>query len=233
MAKVDKGKGRADEVSSHEVSQSVPVGGDEGRSCPHGRGRGRLRGCSQSHRPHKHVKSAAIVESKDDELSMTTQPPPKKSYNLLNPPSDYTILSMVDRCDQCVWCTVRKMTVLLVSNATRPSMGATCPRSMQNLDCGPMHQHDMEKIRSPLHQKIWSPLHHKHHNLSQPCDVQLGKEKLAAPFPWKSPQHPHNLSLDVPFWGPLRANTKVRHSIIFFLTTDFLNRNGCSGNPSS
>ena len=38
MAKVDKGKGRTDEVSSHDVSQSVPVGGDEGRSCPRGRG---------------------------------------------------------------------------------------------------------------------------------------------------------------------------------------------------
>ena len=127
----------------------------------------------------------------------------------------------------------RKMTVMLVSNATRSSMGATCSRSMQNLDCSPMHQQDMEQIWSPLHHKIWSPLHHKHHNLSQPCDIQLGKEKLAAPFPWKSPQHPHNLSLDIPFWGPLRANVKVCHSIIFFHTTDFLNRNGCSGNPVS
>ena len=126
----------------------------------------------------------------------------------------------------------RKTMVLLVSNATRPSMGATCPRRMQNLDHSPVHQHNMEKIWSPLHQKIWSPLHHKHHNLSQPCNVQLEKEKLAAPFLWKSPQHPHNLSLDVPFWGLLRANVKVWHSIIFFHTTDFLNRNGCSGNPS-
>lgn len=100
MAKMDKGKGGADEVSTNEVSPSEPVG-REGRSHGRGRGRGQTRGRSQSCRPRKHVKSAATVDSKDEVPSMTTQCPATKTYNLFEPPSDCEILPVIDRCDKC------------------------------------------------------------------------------------------------------------------------------------
>jgi len=102
MQRVDKGKQRAYEVSSYEVSPSEPVGAEEarGRRC----GREQTRGRSQSRRPRKRIKSAPIVDSDDEDTAKPTRRSVTKTYDLHHPPPDFPILPATDRCDHCAHC---------------------------------------------------------------------------------------------------------------------------------
>ena len=95
---VDKGKGREYEVSNDEVSLSQAAGGEEVRGSRRGRGRGQTRGRSQSHCPHKRVKSAPMVDS--DEEENPTGRGSNKTFDLQHPPPDFLILPAVDRCKE-------------------------------------------------------------------------------------------------------------------------------------
>jgi len=94
MQKVDKGKQWANEVSSHQVSPSKPVGAEEARG--HHHGCEQTWGCSQFCHPHKHVKSAPIVNSDDEDTAKPTCHGVTKSYNLHHPPPDFPILPTTD-----------------------------------------------------------------------------------------------------------------------------------------
>jgi len=96
---VDKWKGREYEVSNDEVSSSQEAGGEEVRGSHRGHGRGQTRGHSQSHRPRKHVKSAPMVDS--DEEENPTSCGSNKTFNLQHPPPDFPILPAVDWCNYC------------------------------------------------------------------------------------------------------------------------------------
>jgi len=99
---VDKGKGRADEVSNDEVSSSQAAGGEEVRVSGRGHGgagHGQSRGHSQSCRPRKRVKSTLIIDS--DKEEKPTHPASNKTFDLQHPPPDFPILPAMDRCNYC------------------------------------------------------------------------------------------------------------------------------------
>jgi len=94
MQRVDKGKQRAYEVSSYEVSPSEPVGPEEARGRHHGCEQ--TWGHSQSRCPHKHIKSA-----NDKDTAKPTHCGVTKTYDLHHPPPDFPILPATDQCDHC------------------------------------------------------------------------------------------------------------------------------------
>ena len=92
-----KGKGKAREVSDDEDL----AGEDETRGRCGVSQHAQSRGCSQSHRPCKHVKSVATVDADEDDHPKPSPHVSTRSYDLLDPPSDLDRVPITNQCYQC------------------------------------------------------------------------------------------------------------------------------------
>ena len=99
-------EGAADTASAGMVEDNAePDPADRpSKPAPHGRNQSRAR--SQSRRPRKHVKSAAIVQDSGDEDESIPTPAAHCTlrYNIYNPPNTHQRVDEEAQCMLCVWC---------------------------------------------------------------------------------------------------------------------------------
>ena len=210
---VDKGKGRDDEVSSSQAA-----GGEEVRASHHGHGCGQTRGHSQSHRPHKHVKSAPIVDSEEEQNP--TSRGSNKTFDLQHPPPDFLILPAVDWCDYYAHrqlpCARKEYRACFQCNKSKHGCSLASKRGTSRSRSHAPTRQANHRVSPPSKAAPLAPM-----RINPPRSTC--KRKAQSPIPADDAPNPR-LHLVLLHLGHQGEDVKVSHNILLLRSSESLNR---------